>query len=192
MTRKSERIARSRRRRLRSLVYGTVASAIAVIIGLSGAGATYAFLSSTVSAPGATVTAGTLTIQINGSNSAALGPFAVSPSVPVAKAFSVQNTGNAPATLDAAISAATTPAITSHTLARVTEVANSAACDRPGWAARHPAWLFQRARWRIPATGRNPLVLSRSLASRSNPRHGERAGLQLHHDRGRHPECELR
>ena len=65
-------------------------------------------------------------------------------------------------------------------------------CDRPGWAARHPAWLFQRARWRIPATGRNPLVLSRSLASRSNPRHGERAGLQLHHDRGRHPECELR
>lgn len=128
MRRKSERIARSRRRRLRSLVYGTVASAIAVIIGLSGAGATYAFLSSTVSAPGATVTAGTLTIQINGSNSAALGPFAVSPSVPVAKAFSVQNTGNAPATLDAAISAATTPAITSHTLARVTEVANSAAC----------------------------------------------------------------
>lgn len=128
MTRKSERIALSRRRRLRSLVHATIISAIAVVIGVSGAGATYAFLSSTEQVGGATVTAGTLTIQINGASSAALGPFAVSPSVPVAKALSVQNTGNAPATLDAVISAATTPAITAQTLARITEVANSAAC----------------------------------------------------------------
>lgn len=134
MTRKSERIARSRRRRLRALVHAIVASAIAVVIGVSGAGATYAFLSSTAPAGQATtLTAGTLTIQINGASSAALGPFAVSPSVPVAKAFSVKNTGNAPATLDAVIGAVTTPAITAHALARVTEVADSAACV-PGLA----------------------------------------------------------
>ncbi|MGC3956102.1 MAG: hypothetical protein QM804_17980 [Propionicimonas sp.] len=122
------RVARRRSRRLRALVQATLASAVAVVVGLSGAGATYAFLSSTANAPGASVTAGTLTLQVNGASSAALGDFAVSPATAVAKAFRVTNTGDAPATLAAGIAASSTPQIASRTRARITQVANAAAC----------------------------------------------------------------
>lgn len=128
MTRRGERFARRPRRRPRALVHAFLASIAAVAIGLSGAGATHAFLAAGTNAPGARLAAGTLTLRINDSSSATLGAFAVSPSTPVAKAFSVANTGDAPAALDAAIAATSTPQLTAHALARITPVANSAAC----------------------------------------------------------------
>ena len=128
MTRTNEQIARRRRRRLGGLLPATLASAAAVAIGLSGAGGTYAFLTSTANTSAATLTAGTLTLQLNGAASASLGAFAVSPNAPVARVFSVTNTGDAPAALDAAIAATSAPTITSYTRARITPVATAAAC----------------------------------------------------------------
>ena len=128
MTRSGERFARRRRRPLWAFVRAFLASTAAVVVGLSGAGATYAFLTSTTNAPGATLTAGTLTLRIDGTSSASLGTFEVSPNTPVARAFNVANTGDAPATLDATIEATSTPQIASHALARITPVAGSAGC----------------------------------------------------------------
>lgn len=128
MTPKGKRFAGRPRRRPRALVRAFLASGAAVLAGLSGAGFSYAFLTSTANAPGATLTAGTLTLRINGSSSASLGTFAVSPSSPAARAFSVANTGDAPAAIAAEIKAATNPPITSYARARITPVATSAAC----------------------------------------------------------------
>ncbi|MFT4134894.1 hypothetical protein [Microbacterium sp.] len=142
MTRSDEHPARRPRRR--ALVHASLAVAASVVVGLSGAGGTYAFLTSTAGAPGATLSAGTLTLQVNGSASASLGTFAVSPAAPIATAFRVTNTGDAPAALDAAIAATSTPLLASHALARITEVAGSEACTTglggpqaalPGYAA---------------------------------------------------------
>lgn len=128
MTPRAKRLARPRRRRPRALVRAFVASGAAVLVGLSGAGFSYAFLTSTANAPGATLTAGTLALRINGSSSASLGAFAVSPGTPAVRAFSVANTGDAPATIAAEIAAATNPPLTSYARARITPVANSEAC----------------------------------------------------------------
>ncbi|MFT4294497.1 MAG: hypothetical protein QM582_03690 [Micropruina sp.] len=128
MTRISEPRDRRHGRRLRALAQATLAASVAVLVGLSGAGATYALLSSTTNASGATLTAGTLGLQLNGASSASLGNFAASPNTPVAKAFSVRNTGDAPASLDAEIEATSTPQITAYTRIRITPVANASAC----------------------------------------------------------------
>ena len=121
---------RQKRRSIRlfSLVTTSLGVGLAVFIGLSGAGATYSYLRDSGTAPGATVQAGTLTLQINDSSSAALGAFSPTPNTPVAKAFKVTNTGNAPTALTATIAASSTPAITTYSLARITNVANAAAC----------------------------------------------------------------
>lgn len=128
MTPSNEPRGRRQNRPLRALARATLAASVAMVIGLSGAGGTYAFLTGTANAPGASLTAGTLGLQLNGASSAALGAFAVSPSTPVAKAFSVKNTGDVPATLAAEIEATSTPQISSRALARITQVANTAAC----------------------------------------------------------------
>ena len=121
---------RQKRRTIRlfSLVTASLGVGLAVFIGLSGAGATYSYLRDSGTAPGATVQAGTLTLLINDSSSAALGAFSPTPNTPVAKAFKVSNTGNAPTSLTATIAATTTPGITTYSLARITNVANAAAC----------------------------------------------------------------
>lgn len=114
--------------RQRTLVTSILATGLAVLLGLSGAGGTYAWLSASGSTPGATVRSGTLALLINSSSSAVLGNWVVAPTKPVAKSFTVTNTGDAPAVLAAKITATTTPAITANATARVTPVANSAAC----------------------------------------------------------------
>lgn len=112
----------------RTLATSTLATGLAVLIGLSGAGATYALLSASVTAQGATVQSGTLTLLVNGSSSAALGNWAVAPSTPIAKAFTVTNTGDAAADLVAQTATTTNPSLASYATARVTPVANSGAC----------------------------------------------------------------
>lgn len=106
----------------------TLAAIVAVVVGVGGAGGTYALLSVTAPFSGATLTAGTLGMQLNGASSASLGAFAVSPNTPVAKPFSVAITGDVPATLRAEIAASST-SITSYARARITPVAGAAACE---------------------------------------------------------------
>ncbi|MFT3970353.1 MAG: hypothetical protein QM695_08735 [Micropruina sp.] len=105
----------------------TLAAIVAVVVGVGGAGGTYALLSVTTPFSGATLTAGTLGLQLNGASSASLDAFAVSPNTPVAKPFSVTITGDVPATLRADITADST-SITSYARARITRVTDTTAC----------------------------------------------------------------
>lgn len=123
-----ERRRSERRARWRALAASTLATGIAVLIGVSGAGGTYAWLTANGAAPGATVRSGTLTLLINDSTSAALGNWAVAPTAPQAKAFKVTNTGHAPAKLTGKVIATTTPGIAAYATARITQVGSSAAC----------------------------------------------------------------
>lgn len=126
-SRREQRVS-ARASRLRALVTSTLTTGLAVLIGVSGAGGTYAWLTASATAPGATVQAGTLTLQINGAASAALGTWEATPNTPQVKSFTITNTGNAPASLTGAIAATTTPALTPYATARLTNVANPAAC----------------------------------------------------------------
>jgi hypothetical protein len=74
------------------------------------------------------VRSGTLTLLVNNSSSAALGDWAVAPSTPIAKSFTVTNTGNAATDVLAQIATTTNPTLASYATARVTPVANAAAC----------------------------------------------------------------
>ncbi len=121
-------VARPRRRRVRSLITAVALSAAAVLIGLSGAGVTYAFLTATAIQPGATITAGTAAIQIDGSAAATLGNRTLSPNTPAAWAFTVANTGSVKMDISAAIAATTSPAYSAATRALLVPVASTAAC----------------------------------------------------------------
>ena len=121
--------ARRRRGRLHSLLVSTLATGVAVTLGVASAGVTTAFLTASASAPGGTITAGTLELQINGAPSAALGAWEPTPNTPAVKSFTITNIGDATADLSAAIAVtAPAPALTSHVTARLTPVANAAAC----------------------------------------------------------------
>lgn len=122
------RSARRRRSRLRGFALTTAAVAVAVLIGLSGAGVTYAFLNAKATLPGATITAGTAAIQINGSAAATLGNQTLSPNTPAVWAFTVGNTGSVKMDISAALAATTSPAYASAARALLVPVANTAAC----------------------------------------------------------------
>lgn len=100
----------------------------ATVLGVAGAGGTYALLSSTAETPEVTLTAGTLDLQVNGATTAALGTWNVTPATPVARSFTVSSTGDIPATLSAGVRATTSQAITANTQVRITPVTTAAAC----------------------------------------------------------------
>lgn len=114
--------------RWRTLVVTVLVSGLAVFGGLSGAGVTQALLTGTAQQPAATLSAGTLTVQVNGAASAALGSKTVRPSSPAAWAFTVSNTGDAPADLAGSIAAPSGPAYAASVRALLAPVANAAAC----------------------------------------------------------------
>lgn len=114
----------------RSLGITAVISAIAVFIGVSGAGVTSALLTSTATQPGATITAGTAGIRIDGDVTSALGSRALSPAAPAVWAFTITNTGDAPLAPTGSIAvAAGGPAYSAAARAVVAPVANAAACS---------------------------------------------------------------
>ncbi len=120
--------SRSVVKRLRSLVGTLAAATAAVVLGVSGAGVTHAYLNATAGPAASTITAGTAAIQINGSATATLSPTALSPAAPAVWAFTVTNAGDAPMSLAAAISAPGGPAYAASAKALLTAVPNAAAC----------------------------------------------------------------
>lgn len=116
-------------RRRRSLATTAILSAIAVFIGITGAGVTSALLTSTATQPGATITAGTAGIRIDGDTTSVLGSRALSPAAPAVWAFTLTNTGDAPLAPSGSIAVtAGGPAYSAAAQARVAPVANAAAC----------------------------------------------------------------
>lgn len=125
-------------RRLRSLAWSTTVVTTATVLGLAGAGGTYALLQDTTSMPGATVQAGTLDLRINGQASAALGSWELSPAAGQVRTFTVTNTGNVAANLSASAAITSQQAIGTHTQARLTPVTSVAQC-RTGLAGSQGA-----------------------------------------------------
>ncbi|GGE97841.1 hypothetical protein GCM10011313_21100 [Mycetocola zhadangensis] len=126
--RDSRRLAKASSR-ARSLLTATLLSGGALALGLASAGGTYALLNASVQTPAVTVTAGTFELRVNGAASSALGTWAaVTPATPVARSFTVTSVGDVPSVLNARIATTTSTAITANTQARLTPVANAAAC----------------------------------------------------------------
>jgi len=118
------------RSRLRGIALTTAAVALAVALGVSGAGVTYAFLTASATQKGAVITAGTAAIQINGSTAAALGNQTLSPSTPAVWAFTVANTGSVKMDISAAIAATNSPAYAPAARALLVPVAPLSAARR--------------------------------------------------------------
>lgn len=112
----------------RSLLVTTALTAVCAVVGLSAAGGTYAFLNAKTSVGGATIKAGSMSLQVNDAGTSTIEDATVAPQSPVAKPFTVTNVGSVPVTLDAAITATSSLDINSYTRALITPVANAAAC----------------------------------------------------------------
>lgn len=111
---------------MKRLVTSTLVLAGFTALGVSAAGGTYAFLTSTATAPGATVKAGSQSININDyvNQDAILGVWYVAPAIPVAGPFTVNNTGDTPVSLTATIASTSTTALTADATARVFAAVN--------------------------------------------------------------------
>ncbi len=115
--------------RLNNLVASTLITGLAVLLGLGGAGGTYALINSTSTASGGTIQAGTMILQINNSSSAALGNSPVTPNSPATKAFSVTNTSSVGADITGSVTTTETATLLGYATARITPVANQASCS---------------------------------------------------------------
>lgn len=114
--------------RWRTVSFSIIASAVGVALGVSGAGATFAFLNVSTPVAEATVKAGTFGIRIGDGTSTALPAKKLSPAVPATWAFTVTNIGDAPADLAAQITAPGGPAYAASARGSLTEVADATAC----------------------------------------------------------------
>lgn len=119
---------RAPRSRWRTWVSGTAMTAAAVLIGLSGAGVTQAYLTASAPQPGATLTAGTAAIQVNGASTANLGSRALTPNTPAVWSFTVSNTGSVKMNIAALVSAPATSGYATSTRAILAQVSGPAAC----------------------------------------------------------------
>ncbi|GEM_PF-4854199 len=113
---------------LRTVLVSLLASAAAVALGVSGAGVTFAFLNASAPVAQGSVQAGTFGIRIGDGASAPLPAQKLSPASPPTWAFSVTNTGAAPADLAARIAAPGGPAYATSARGSLAQVANEAAC----------------------------------------------------------------
>lgn len=137
MTTPADSDCRTKRRQQRTLKRLTtlrrgaapaLAVAAAAALGLAGAGGTQALLQDKAVVPGATITAGTLDLRINGESSPTIGSWDLSPTAPQAHAFTVTNIGDVAASLSAKAAITTRQTIGAHTEARLTPVSGSGQC----------------------------------------------------------------
>lgn len=119
---------RAHRSRFGSFATATLLAALAVAIGVGGAGVTSALLTASATQQGATITAGTAALRIDGDSVSSLGARALSPAAPAVWSFTVTNTGDVPLALSGAIGAPTGPAYRTFTRALLAAVPNAAAC----------------------------------------------------------------
>lgn len=134
----TRREARAQRERRRGLGKVTAAIAVATLAGLATVGATTALFNAMETLKGSTVTAGTMTLLINGASSAAaLGDARLAPTTPVMKTFTVKNESTVPVSLKGQISVAAPVAITANTNAVMSIVRGTGTCPTtvPGTAA---------------------------------------------------------
>lgn len=128
MTRRTARRQQRRSSRLRTLAVTSALTLGATVLGVAGAGGTYALLMAEVQTPAATITAGNLELAVRGTSGNNLGTWALTPATPVARAFTVASTGDVSATVSAKIAVTAAQPIATHTNARITRVAQASDC----------------------------------------------------------------
>lgn len=143
--RRARRAAERRPARLiRRLALATGGVALATALGIAGAAGTTALLNARAPLEGATITAGTMDLNINGAAVATLGTWQVTPAAPQARSFTVTNVSTVPVDLGASIATTSSTAITADTTARLTRLSGAATCTTglagtsgplPGYAA---------------------------------------------------------
>lgn len=100
-----------------------------VLAALAGVGGTAAYLNASATVPGAKVSAGTLVLQINGATTAALGSWTPTPSTPQARALTITNAGDVPASVASQVTVTgTTLSLSTYTQLRLVTVVSAAAC----------------------------------------------------------------
>ncbi|WP_427870190.1 hypothetical protein [Leucobacter luti] len=122
------------RRRIRGLAVSAAMLTGATLLGLGAAGGTYALLNARAELGGATISAGTAELRIDGAASASLADLSVGPGAPAARAVTVSNTGHVTLDLSARATPTAAPAILANTQIRLTPVSSAAQCvpGRPG------------------------------------------------------------
>lgn len=97
-------------------------------LGLAAVGGSFALLNAQERLPGTVVSAGTAELRIEGEESARLPSFAVTPSSPVARAFTVANRGTVELALTAEVLPTSAPELLGSVRARLLPVDDRAAC----------------------------------------------------------------
>ncbi|MFC4224499.1 hypothetical protein [Lysinibacter cavernae] len=121
------------RRRTTQLLVACGVIGGATVLGLASAGGTLAALSASQTIPGATLTAGSLDLTLNGASTVTLDEFSVLPGAPQVAPVTVENIGTTPMGLTTTIAVSTSAAINDHFTARVTPVPSATTCV-PGLA----------------------------------------------------------
>lgn len=148
---------RARRRTSRLLVScGVVGGAL--VLGLAAAGGTFAALAATQTVPGATVTAGSLDLTVNGASAATLGAYSVTPATAQAFPLTIANTGTSPVELTTTIAVTSAAEVADNMLARITPVASTAACVPGLTGTQSPLRDFTAAGFVSLAAGQSQLV----------------------------------
>lgn len=153
------------RSRWRTWVSGTAMTAAAVLIGLSGAGVTQAYLTASAPQPGATLTAGTAAIQVNGASATNFGSRALTPNTPAVWSFTVSNTGSVKMNIAALVSAPATSGYATSTRAILAQVPGPAACTASLGGAAQPFNGLSSALGALPAGATQTYCLVVSLPS---------------------------
>lgn len=100
---------------------------VAATMAVSASSVTFALLSATAQSPGATLTAGTSGLLVDGGSSTDLGTWTISPQTSQARAVRIANTGDVDLTLSMTASA-TQNALAESIEVRLTRVGSSASC----------------------------------------------------------------
>ncbi|GAA2241346.1 hypothetical protein GCM10010401_12630 [Rarobacter faecitabidus] len=114
---------------MRKLAPATALIAALILAAIAGVGGTFAYLNASTTVPGSTIQAGTLSLRINGSATASLGPWALAPNAGQAIAFNVTSGNDAHSTITAAVTVSSTQLIKDYANLRIVEVANAGACN---------------------------------------------------------------
>lgn len=151
-TRRALRAARrqdGRRARLRGIAWSTLSLGAATLLGLGAVGGTYALFNDSATMPGARISAGTMSLQVNGASTAALGSWTITPASRDAKSFTVTNVSAVPVDISANAVVTSATGLGANTTASLVAVAASADCTTATFPA--PAALNGYARTRFVA-----------------------------------------
>ncbi len=183
VSRRSERARRAvaaRRARRRSAGVLTAFVGAGVLLGLAGVGGTYSFLTAQITAPASVVKAGSLSLTVDGAQSAALAALQLAPNVWQLRSVTVMNTGDAPAALTASAAITSADPISADAVVRLTTVPFGSTCVAGGVVPTAPLSGFSGGLGSLAPGERTVACLEVGLRPATPPdRSGQAIAFQL-------------